>query len=143
MKAKTRKIRLMKNRSSFKLFTTILSAVACFGLLPQMHAILPPEIPGNPDGCYPAFNTAEGCSALFNVTGGVGDTGVGWFSLFIVGDASFNTGVGAAALALTSRVGAGTDANSNNPAWTATAKINNFGQDKKARGEKSAPAKRT
>jgi len=87
----------MKNRSSFKLFTTILSAVACFGLLPQMQALLPPEIPGNPDGCYPAFNTAEGCNALFNVTGGAGDTGVGWFSLFIVGDASFNTGVGAAA----------------------------------------------
>src|SRR5262249_10613353 len=87
----------MKNRSSFKLFTTILSAVACFGLLPQMQALLPPEIPGNPDGCYPAFNTAEGCNALFNVTGGVGDTGVGWFSLFIVVDASFNTRVGAAA----------------------------------------------
>ena len=75
-----------------------LGVLACFGLLPQMQALLPTEIPGNPDGCYPAFNTAEGCNALFNVTGGIGDTGVGWYSLFIVGDASFNTGVGAGAL---------------------------------------------
>src|SRR5262245_64266653 len=119
----------MKNRSSFKIFTSILSAVACFGLLPQMHAILPQEIPGNPDGCYPAFNTAEGCSDLFNVTGGVGDTGVGWFSLFIVGDASFNTGVGAAALALTSRVGAGRGANSNTAFGTGPLILNVLGHE--------------
>src|SRR5262249_60815857 len=92
-----KKIKLMKNRSSFKIFTTILSAVACFGLLPQMQALLPPEIPGNPDGCYPAFNTAEGCNALFNVTGGAGDTAVGWFSLFMRGEPSSKTGRGAGA----------------------------------------------
>src|SRR5437870_6306414 len=92
----------MKNRSSLTLFTTMLSVVACFGLLPQVRAGLPLEIPGNPDGCYPAFNTAEGCNALFNVTGGIGDTGLGWYSLFIVGNGGFNTGVGAGALALTS-----------------------------------------
>ena len=91
---------LMNPMIQFKKATvTVLGAFAltCLGLLPQVQALLPPEIPGNPDGCYPGFNTAEGCNALFNVTGGVGDTGVGWFSLFIVGDASFNTGVGAAA----------------------------------------------
>src|SRR5207247_645491 len=97
----------MKNR--FTIFTTLLSVLACFAFLPQMQAALPPEIPGNPDGCYPAFNTAEGCNALFQVTGGIGDTGVGWFSLFIVGNGSFNTGLGAGALALTS--GAGSDSN--------------------------------
>src|SRR5438552_10069265 len=97
----------MKNR--FKIFTTILSVLGCFAFLSQTQAQLPPEIPGNPDGCYPAFNTAEGCNALFNVTGGVGDTGVGWYSLFIVGNGSFDTGVGAGALALTS--GAGSDSN--------------------------------
>src|SRR5437016_10221321 len=91
----------MKKRN-LKIFTTMLSALACFGLLPQMQALLPPEIPGNPDGCYPAFNTAEGCNALFNVTGGIGDTAVGWFSNFLAGDASFNTSVGAGTLALDS-----------------------------------------
>src|SRR5206468_8925871 len=75
--------------------------LACFGLLPQMQAALPPEIPGNPDGCYPAFTTAEGCNALCGLTVGIGNTAVGWYSLFLAGDASFNTGVGAGALALT------------------------------------------
>jgi hypothetical protein len=37
-----------------------LFAFACFAFLPQTQAALPPEIPGNPDGCYPAFTTAEG-----------------------------------------------------------------------------------
>src|SRR5947199_10492194 len=89
----------MKNRSCLKIFTTILSMLACFGLLPQMQAGLPPEIRGNPDGCYPAFTTAEGCNALSLLGSGIGNTAVGWYSLFLVGDASFNTGVGAAALA--------------------------------------------
>jgi len=57
-------------------------ALARIGLLPQMQAALPPEIPGNPDGCYPAFTMAEGCNALFLLGGGIGNTGVGWFSLF-------------------------------------------------------------
>jgi len=83
----------MKTR--FKIFTSILPLLACFAFLPQMRAGLPPQIPGNPDGCYPAFNTAEGCNALFQVTGGIGDTAVGWFSNFLAGDASFNTSVGA------------------------------------------------
>src|SRR5215813_9158943 len=58
--------------------------LACFGLLPEMQSALPPEIPGNPDGCYPAFTTAEGCNALFLVdpANGIGNTAVGWYSLF-------------------------------------------------------------
>src|SRR5881296_2505779 len=79
--------------------------LACFGLLPQMQAALPPEIPGNPDGCYPAFTTAEGCNALAVLTTGIGNTGVGWYSLFLAGGANFNTGVGAGALALTTAAG--------------------------------------
>src|SRR5437870_2298060 len=87
----------MKTRIQF-----ILSVFTLFflGLLPKMQAALPPEIPGNPDGCYPAFTTAEGCNALALLGSGIGNTGVGWYSLFLVGDASFNTGVGAGALAL-------------------------------------------
>ena len=109
----------MKNRSLLKIFTTILSVYVCFGLLPKMQATLPPQLPNttDADGCYPAFNTAEGCNALFNVTGGIGDTGLGWFSLFIVGDGSFNTGAGAGALAINSPV-AGVGANDNTAVGT-------------------------
>jgi len=106
----------MKNRSSLKIFTTILSVFACIGLLPTMQAQLPPEIPGNPDGCYPAFTTAEGCNALHQLLGGIGNTAVGWYSNFLAGDASFNTGVGAGTLALTSRTGVGTEGDSNTAA---------------------------
>ena len=95
----------MKTR--LKIFTTVLSVLACCAFLPAMQAQLPPEIPGNPDGCYPAFNTAEGCNALFLVTGGLGNTAVGWYSNFLAGNASFDTGVGAGTLALTSGVGSG------------------------------------
>jgi trimeric autotransporter adhesin len=79
--------------------------VAYFGLLPQMQAALPSPIPGNPDGCYPAFTTAEGCDALKFLGAGTANTGLGWRALFFAGDSSFNTGVGAGALALTTTGG--------------------------------------
>src|SRR5947207_6794692 len=104
-------IKLMKTR--LKIFTTILSVLGCCAFLPTMQAQLPPEIPGNPDGCYPAFTTAEGCNALHQLLGGIGNTGVGGYSNFIAGDASSDAGVGAGTLALTSRTGAATDSNSN------------------------------
>src|SRR5213075_2831773 len=100
-----KKIKLMKTH--LKIFTTVLSVLACCAFLPTMQAQLPPEIPGNPDGCYPAFTTAEGCNALHQLLGGIGNTGVGWYSNFLAGDASFNTGVGAGTLALDSGVGSG------------------------------------
>ena len=84
----------MKSRGM--IFTIILFAVACIGLLPQVQAVNPP-----PDGCYPSFTTAEGCNALFSLTTGAGNTGLGWYSLFLNSTANFNTGVGAAAPALT------------------------------------------
>ena len=71
----------------------ITGVLACFGLLPQTQAVLPP-----PDGGYPGFNTAEGTNALKNLTTGVGDTAVGWFSLFSNAEGSFNTATGAGAL---------------------------------------------
>src|SRR5947207_5530329 len=102
-----REIKLMKTR--LKIFTTILSVLACCAFLPTMQAQLPAEIPGNPDGCYPAFTTAEGCNALRQLFGGIGNTAVGWYSNFLAGDASFNTGVGAGTLALTSGAGSGSN----------------------------------
>src|SRR4030095_942882 len=53
-----------------------------------------------PDGCYPNFTTAEGCDALNSVTSGSGNTALGWRSLFLDTEASFNTAVGGGALAL-------------------------------------------
>jgi hypothetical protein len=122
----------MKTR--LKIFTTVLSVLACCAFLPTMQAQLPPEIPGNPDGCYPAFTTAEGCNALHQLFGGVGNTGVGWYSNFLAGDASFNTGVGAGTLALTSRTGVGTDANSNTAVGTAAMILNLSGSNNTAVG---------
>jgi Chaperone of endosialidase len=71
----------------------IAGVLACFGLLPQALAVVPP-----PDGGYPGFNTAEGQNALFGRTTGVANTAVGWFSLFNNTDGSYNTGVGAGTL---------------------------------------------
>src|SRR5437867_8967157 len=70
---------------------------ACLALLQAA-----PDVAPGPDGCYPGFTTAEGCNALFNLTTGAGNTGVGWYSLYSVGDANYNTGVGAGTLVLNS-----------------------------------------
>src|SRR5947199_9096400 len=95
--------------------------LACFGLLARMQAS-PPQTPVNPDGCYPAFTTAEGCNALALLGAGIGNTGIGWYSLFLAADASFNTGVGAGALALTT-----TGADSNTAVGTAAMLLNTSG----------------
>ena len=83
-------------------------ALVCFAFLPQMQAAPVPNplgtpLPGypSPDGCYAAFTTAEGCNALALLGAGIGNTALGWYSLFLVGGGSFNTGTGAGALALT------------------------------------------
>jgi trimeric autotransporter adhesin len=83
----------MKNRS--KILMAILPVLACFALLPGARAVSPA-----PDGCYPNYTTAEGCNALQFLGGGFGNTGVGWYSLYLAGDSNFNTGVGGGALAL-------------------------------------------
>jgi hypothetical protein len=54
-----------------------LFALGCFTLSELAQAVNPP-----PDGGYPGFNTAEGQNALFNLTTGVGNAAVGWFSLW-------------------------------------------------------------
>jgi hypothetical protein len=62
-------------------------------LSPAAHAVVPA-----PDGGYPNFNTAEGTNALKNLTTGVGNAAVGWYSLFSNTDGSFNTAVGTGTL---------------------------------------------
>jgi hypothetical protein len=120
-----RKIKLMKNRNSLTIFTTILSVLACFAFLPQTKAA--PQVVPAPDGCYPAFTTAEGCKALQNLDAGFANTGIGWRSLFSVTDGSYNTGVGAGALVLNS-------ASSNTAIGTATLLLNTLGLNNVAVG---------
>jgi trimeric autotransporter adhesin len=67
--------------------------LVCLTLSPRVQAVVPP-----PDGGYPNFTTAEGTNALKNLTTGVANTAVGWFSLFSDTTSSFNTATGAGAL---------------------------------------------
>ena len=88
----------MKNRNV--IFRIILSVVACFAALRHAQAVSPA-----PDGCYPGFTTAEGCNALNALTTGLGNTGVGWHSLFLDTTGGYNTAVGAGALSLNNEEG--------------------------------------
>jgi hypothetical protein len=110
----------MKSRAI--IFTTILSAAACFGLSPRTQAVVPP-----PDGGYLRFNTAEDQKAPFSLTTGTGNVAVGWDSLYSDAEGSLNTGVGAGALVL--------NTNDNNTAVGAVALLlNTTGTDNTAVG---------
>jgi hypothetical protein len=102
--------------------TTILMAIGCFAVSPQIHAVSPPA-----DGCYPGFTTAEGCNALDFLTTGAGNTGLGWYSLFFDTDGSFNTGVGAGTLVLN-------NAASNTAVGAAALLLNTTGTENTATG---------
>ncbi len=86
----------MKNRNT--IFTEIMLALACFGLLLEAQAVLPP-----PDGGYPGGNTAEGQAALLSLTTGGFNTAVGFLSLRSNSTGSFNTAIGAGALLVNTR----------------------------------------
>ena len=81
----------MKNANI--VFTTILLAFACFGILPRAKAVSP-----TPDGGYPGGNTAEGQNALFSLTTGGYNTAVGFLSLRSDAVGAFNTAIGAGTL---------------------------------------------
>jgi hypothetical protein len=70
-------------------------ALVCFGLSPASRALLPPP---PPDGGYPNNNTAEGDSALFNLTTGSFNTANGFDALFSNTEGGQNTATGAFAL---------------------------------------------
>ena len=57
--------------------SSIVFVLVWFAIAPLVRAVVPA-----PDGGYPGFSTAEGQNALFNLTTGVGNTAVGWFSLW-------------------------------------------------------------
>ena len=83
----------MKNR--YLTFVAILFALTCFRLLPipKSFGVVPP-----PDGGYPGGNTAEGQSALLNLTTGGFNTAVGFLSLRSNTVGQSNTAIGAGAL---------------------------------------------
>jgi hypothetical protein len=109
----------MKTRiqSTLSLITLLL-----LGLLPQVQAVSPP-----PDGCYPGFTTAEGCNALNFLTTGAGNTGLGWYSLYVNTTGSYNTGLGAGALVLN-------NADSNTAVGAAALLLNTAGTENVAVG---------
>jgi hypothetical protein len=81
-------------RSPLRLgFLLIPLTLGCLALSPTARAVTPA-----PDGCPPNFTTAKGCDALYDLTTGVGNTGLGWRALRENTDASFSTGIGAGAL---------------------------------------------
>jgi hypothetical protein len=120
----------------------ILIGIVCIGLLPKVQAVSPP-----PDGGYPGFNTAEGDNALknLNTAAGVGNTAVGWFSLFSDVEGGFNTAIGVGALALNtggSNTGIGaaalilnTGGERNTAVGTGAMVNNNVGNDNTAVGD--------
>jgi hypothetical protein len=78
------------------IFTTVLSALVCFGLLPGAHAVGPDA----PDTALAGGNTADGQSALVSLTTGLYNSAFGFLSVLSLSDANFDTGVGAGALLL-------------------------------------------
>jgi hypothetical protein len=87
-------------KKPLKILTLLLSplVLACFAFSQMAHA--EPDVNPPPDGGYPGFTTAEGQNALKNLTSGIGNSAFGWYSLFSVTSASYNTGLGAGTLAL-------------------------------------------
>jgi hypothetical protein len=90
----------MKTPTKIKSLTLILTVtlLACTGLSQISQAA--PDVSPPPDGGYPGFTTAEGQNALKNLTTGFGNSAFGWYSLFSVTNANYNTGVGGGTLAL-------------------------------------------
>jgi hypothetical protein len=82
----------MKSRKI--IFTTVLSAVACFGLCQRVQSATDTPDPGP----QLVGNTADGQGALSGVTTGLYNSAFGFLSLLSNADANFNTGVGAGVL---------------------------------------------
>jgi len=68
-----------------------LVALACFALPPTPKAF---AVSPAPDGGYPGNNTAEGSSALLNLTSGISNTAVGFQALYLNTTGNYNTGIG-------------------------------------------------
>src|SRR6478735_6794512 len=76
-----------------KVIPVLLIALTWFGLSPKGQAVVPA-----PDGGYPGGNTAEGQTALLNLTTGGYNTAIGFLSLFSNTTGNANTATGAGTL---------------------------------------------
>jgi hypothetical protein len=110
-------------KTSMQRVLTTLFISLCLAAIGQKAQALVPA----PDGCYPGYTTAEGCNALNFLTTGLGNTGVGWYSLFANSTGSFNTSVGGGALALN-------NADSNTAVGAAALLLNTTGAENTATG---------
>ena len=72
--------------------SSVVFVLAWVAIAPLVRAVVPA-----PDGGYPGFNTRKD-RTLFSLTTGVGNTAIGWFSLWSDSDGSYNTAVGAGTL---------------------------------------------
>ena len=96
----------------------ILVVLFSIRIVPKASAVSPP-----PDGGYAGFNTAEGTNALQNLTTGIGNASVGWYSLFSNTVGNFNTALGAGTLF--SNIGELSGYGTENTAVGAAALLNN------------------
>ncbi|MGB9475232.1 MAG: tail fiber domain-containing protein [Candidatus Udaeobacter sp.] len=78
------------------IFTTVLSALVCFGLCQQVQSATDTPDPGS----VPLSNTADGQLALASITTGIYNSAFGFYAALSLSDASFDTAVGAGALLL-------------------------------------------
>jgi hypothetical protein len=97
--------------------------------LPKIQAVNPP-----PDGGYPGFNTAEGSSALKNLTSGVANAAAGWYSLFSNTEGSYNIAVGAGTLLCNIGNQSTTEGSQNTASGTAALLFNSAGSENTATG---------
>ena len=90
----TSHLRTSIDRSPFQVILFLIPLVlVCFALSSKVQAVI-----RAPDGNYPGGNTAEGASALLNLTTGTYNTAVGWLSLRTDTAGSLNTAIGAGTL---------------------------------------------
>src|SRR6266498_1412380 len=93
----------MKSRKI--MFTTLLSALVCFGLCQQLQSATDTPDPG----AKPLSNTADGTNALLSITTGLYNSAFGFDAVLSNSDASFDTGIGAGTL-LTNSTGSDNNA---------------------------------
>ena len=100
------------NRSRLRGFVVVTLALAGFGFVPTLRAVVPA-----PDGGYGGQNTAEGQSALFSLTSGTRNTALGYNSLFSDISGSGNTATGIQSL-LNNTSGGGNTATGDSALWS-------------------------
>src|SRR5438477_365958 len=110
------------------LITVLLLALACFGLWLAANAF---GVSPAPDGGYSGNNTAEGDSALFNLTTGVDNTANGVQALYNNTTGGFNTANGFEAL-FSNTTGVGNTANGSAALYKNTTGDNNTANGREA-----------